>query len=104
MGTTDRERSATVQPNDDPKPLRASDRPYVALDFSSDTTVMTPEQRLAAFGQLLARALYRRIDRREQSPQLSRSEQKRNQNMLEQVRAGEAQPAKTLRRAGRKSQ
>ena len=104
MGTTDRERSATVQPNDDPNPLRASHRPYVALDFASDTTVMTPEQRLAAFGQLLARALYRRIDRREQSSHLSRSEQKRNQNKLEQVRAGEAQPAKTLRRAGRKSQ
>src|SRR5262249_22520987 len=78
MGATYRERSATAQTANEATRPRPSPRPHVVLDLAADPSVMTPEQRLAAFGQLLARALYRRIDRREQSPHLNRPEQKRN--------------------------
>jgi hypothetical protein len=59
MGAAYRERSATVQPADEANPSGTTERLHVVLDLAADPSVMTPEQRLAAFGQLLARALYR---------------------------------------------
>jgi hypothetical protein len=68
MSATARKQQAAVKSNRDGNPPRASHCQHRVLDLAADPTVMTPEQRLTAFAELVARAILRRVGRNRTNP------------------------------------